>query len=357
MRHKDYNVYVVQKKDGTVHLHTFSSKDFVQPTINALSYQMLLKSSNREPIEMTCIVMGDAELKKMLRKTKGRIVRGKALRQSNPRNSKVKDALAAEATRHDKFEVFAKAYWDACARGLYWVATDEKRFYIGEHERELIAAGRFEVFCSPALALAGKNDKKKYVAEMDVTRLPGSSLQVIRGAQGSRIRITGSAGSVKVTRVLEAAKARRAWKWQLSILPSSKEELRKVWTTAWTKRRRQDEIRRVRKRKEDEREQKRAATKREKEAAANERMRKEREKLIRRKKARRTQEGRAARRRAEAEKTPATAKKTSKKTGTKKASKKATKKTSKKKGRWKRVPMPNPGERILCYINNPECER
>lgn len=339
MRRSDYNVYVAQKLGDDIHLYTFSSRDFVQPTANALSYQMLLASANRAPIESTHVVMGDAALRKLLRKTKGRIIRGKKFRQSNPRNSKVKDALAIEATRHDKFEAFAKSYWDACARGLYWVATDEKKFYIGQHERAKIDGSGLEVFCSPELALAGKHEKKKYVAELDVTKLPGSSLRVVKGTDGSKIRIVGSAGSVKVTRVLDASRAKNAWKWQLSILPSSKEELRRVWEDAWSRRRREVKMGRIRREKQEERERKRAESKREKEQAAKAREEKERARKTRLAKASREKRGRAARKTAEKREGAA--------------------KTKKKKGKWVRVPAapkPNPGD-VLVYVNNPECER
>ena len=265
-------------------------------------------------------------------------------RKSNPRNSKVKDALNAEATRFKKFEDFARAYWDACARGLYWVATDEKRFYIGQHERRQIETGKFNVSCSPELALSGKNEGKKYVAELDVTRVPGHSIQIKRGTSGAQIKVTGAPGSVKVTRVLEADKALRAFKWQLSILPSSKEELRKIWERAWKKRKEEDARRALRRKKEEEREAKRAKTKREKDEAAAARLARKKEREAERIKAARTAAGRRARKAAEA----------------KKPSKK---KASKKKGSWKRVARaPNPSSpprevarKIPSHINNPGC--
>ena len=271
--------------------------------------------------------------------------RGGRGRRQNPRNSKVKDALAAEATRFRKFEDFARAYWDACARGLYWVATDEKRFYIGDHERKQIAAGKFNVACSPELALSGKNEGRKYVAELDVTRVPGDSIRIKRGTNGAEIKITGSAGSVKVTRVLEADAAMRAFKWQLSILPSSKEGLRKVWERAWERRRKEDARRAVKRKKEKERERKRAASKRAKDEAAAERRARREEREAERRKAARTAEGRRARK---------AAKKTTKKA--------AKKKTAKKKGTWQRVATaPNPSKpseasrKIPSHINNPGC--
>ena len=197
-------------------------------------------------------------------------------RHPNPRPSKVKDALAAEATRFKDFDKFANAYWNACARGLYWYPTDDKRFYIGEHERTLIESGRFNVACSPELALSGKNEKKKYVAELDVTRVPEDAIRMKRGEHGSVIKIVGAPGSVKVARVLDTDAAHRAFLWQLSILPSSKEGLRKVWEKAWEKRERSAAIQAIRSQKEQEREEKRASAKREKEKAAVERHKKRR---------------------------------------------------------------------------------
>jgi len=255
----DYNIYVAQERGGSLHLYTFSSKELVQPTASAYQYGLLLAQSAGQK---TSILRGDASLRKFLKKywETGRIVRGK-IRNPNPRNSKVKDALASEATRFRKFDDFARTYWDACARGLYWIAVDEKKFKIDEYERKRISGGSFTVSCSPSLALTGKNEGKKYVAELDVTRVPGGSIRIKRGSTGSEVKITGSAGSVKVNRVLEADKAQRAFKWQLSILPSSKEGLREVWDKAWAKRRREDAKSAVRLRKEKERDKKRAEVK------------------------------------------------------------------------------------------------
>jgi len=287
-------------------------------------------------------------------------------RRANPRNSKVKDALAAEATRFRKFEDFAKAYWDACARGLYWYATDEKRFHIGEPERRQIAAGRFSIACSPELALAGKNEGKKYVAELDVTRVPGDSIRLKRGAQGSEVKVVGSPGSVKVTRVLDADAATRSFQWQLSILPSSKEGLRKVWERAWERRRKQDAVRAAKLKREKEREAKRGKAQQEKDEAAAERLARKKEREAKRRKAARAAEGRQARKAAEAKRgskkvSKKTTKKTTKKTA-KKAAKKAAKKKTAKKGTWKRVARaPNPkspskvARKIPSHINNPGC--
>jgi len=284
-------------------------------------------------------------------------------RQSNPRNSKVKDALAAEATRFTKFEDFAKAYWDACARGLYWYATDEKRFHIGAPERRKIETGKFNIACSPELSLAGKNEGKKYVAELDVTRVPSDSIRLKRGTQGSEVKVVGSPGSVKVTRVLDADAATRSFQWQLSILPSSKEGLRKVWERAWERRRKQDAVRASKLKREKEREAKRAKTQQEKDKAAAERLARKKEREAKRRKAARVAEGRRARKAAEAKRgSKKASKKTTKKAAKKTAKKTAKKKTAKKKGTWKRVPRaPNPkspsrvARKIPSHINNPGC--
>jgi hypothetical protein len=356
-KRKDHNVYVVQEKGGAMYLYTFSSKDLVQPSASAMKYEMILADTGHK----TRILHGDAALRKFLKKWGGSIARGR-VRNQNPRNSKVKDALAAEATRFKKFNEFATAYWEECARGLYWVATDEKRFYIGEHERKQISDGTFTIMCSPALALEGKNEKRKYVAELDVTHLPASAIRIRRGSHGSKINIVGSAGSVKVTRVLDADKAMRAFLWQLSILPSSKEELRLVWESAWRKRKKEDEKAELRRRKEKEREDKRAETKRKKDAEATARLKKKKAKKAAKRKSSEEKAGaeaRASAKRSSKIKTPKkTAKKTTKKTAkktAKKAAKKTTKKTTKK-GKWVRVPPEtNPTKKVPASVNKPTC--
>ena len=355
-RRRDYTVHVAQEDRQGLTLWAFSSKELVQPTASALQYQLLLKSAARGGT--THVFTSDAQLKKFLNRdwSGKKIARGR-IREANPRNSKVKDALAAEATRFTKFEDFARAYWDACSRGLYWIATNEKRFYIGEHERKQISAGKFNISCSPNLALTGKNEGKKYVAELDVTRVPGDAIRIKRGMDGAEIKITGAAGSVKVTRVLEADKATRAFKWQLSILPSSKEELRQVWESAWKERRKEDARRTVRRKKEKEREEKRAEMKSAQDKRAAQRRKKKIEREAKRKKVTREAEGRQARKATE----PKAAKKkeTKKKAPTKKAAKK--KATKKKAGTWKRVPASNPSSpsdvarKIPAHINNPGC--
>ncbi len=306
----------------------------------------------------------------------GRQSRG---RYQNPRNSKVKDALAAEATRFTDFDKFARAYWDACSRGLYWVATDEKRFHIGEHERKQISSDRFSVSCSPTLALAGNNEGKKYVAELDVTRVPGDSIRIKRGTDGAEIKITGSAGSVKVTRVLDADQAMSAFKWQLSILPSSKEELRRFWDAAWVRRRKADVRKGIRTKKEKERGQVRAAAQVERDAARADRRAKKKkrdsaaarakaERAATRKKREREKKEREQARRDKAKaaadlraKKAAESKKPREKRKPAAKKKAAKKKASKKTGTWKRVPAPNPSKpsqaarKIPAHVNNPGC--
>lgn len=306
-------------------------------------------------------------------------------RIQNPRRSKVKEALAAEAIRFSSFDEFARAYWDACARGIYWYPTDEKRFQIEEHERRLIESGRFNIYCSPELAL--KNKSKKYVAELDVTRLPADSIRMKRSSDGSEIKIVSAPGSVKVTRVLDADAATRSFQWQLSILPSSKEGLRLVWEKAWDRRRKESEKRSIKLKKEKEREERRAEAKREREqayalrqaqrklaaakevkaeraekgrqareeaqrreraekesAAASKRVQREREKLEKikaksaREKARLEKIKKAEKEKARIKKEKAQADKTEqKKTRTEKVDRP---KSPKKKGTWKRVPTP-----------------
>jgi len=263
---KPYTVYLVQDKPRGLILYSFKSDELICPSASASEYAWLLGESALKS-SGTHIFTSDTKLKKFLRSSNKRILRGRP-RYPNPRNSKVKDALAEEATNYTNFNEFANAYWNSCSRGLYWYATNERRFHIGLPEEKKIDKGTFTVACSPELALKGKNEGKKFVAELDVTRLPKGSIVVKRGSAGSQIKIVGSAGSIKIGRVLEASKAKRAFKWQLSILPSSKEGLRQIWEKAWAKRKRDAKKEEIRREKKAERELKRAEARAKEEAAA-----------------------------------------------------------------------------------------
>ncbi len=370
-REKPYTVYLVQEKPRGLVLYSFSSRELISPSASASQYSWLLGESALEK-SATHIFTSDAKLTKFLRSHPGRITRGRP-RHPNPRNSKVKDALAAEATRYKDFNEFSSAYWNACSRGLYWIATNEKRFHIGLEERKRIKNGTFFVACSPSLALSGKNEGKKFVAELDVTRLPKGSIKVKRGSGGSEIKIVDSAGAIKVTRVLEGVKAKRSFKWQLSILPSSKDELRAIWEKAWDKRHKDAEKKRIRKEKMLERELKRAETRVKEDAKAVGRAQKkvrrkaaeakrERERKSRKAKATKKRVKRvAATREATAAVKAAAKKKSTKKKPTKKkptAKKKASKKKVSKKApkgtKWVRMKNPSKGtRRVRSYVNNP----
>ena len=364
---KPYHVYVVTDDGPRMKLCTFSSGEYVQPHASAFGHTMAeMQEGGQGDV---WILSGDSDLKKFLRKRPNvRIVRSQA-RKSNPRNSKVKDALAAEAIQHKKFEDFSNMYWDACARGLYWYATDEKRFNIGLAENKLIKQGRFYVHCSPTLALRGKNDKKKFVAELDLTKLNAKHIHIKRGSDGAEIGVTGGADFIKVSRVLDADKAKRAFKWQLSILPSSKEELRLFWKNAWDKHKKNIARIAVQQRKKAEREAARELRLAQKEREAEEReiakveaaKKKAKRGRIARGRAEQKIKGTKARARAErraAEETRATgkapakkaAKKATKKTA-KKAAKKTAKKTAKKKKVVRRTRVPGPG--VTGVTTNP----
>jgi len=392
-KEKLYTVYLVQDRPRGLVLYSFCSKDLISPSASASEYAWLLGESALEEAG-THIFTSDTKLKRFLAKRPGRIIRGRP-RYPNPRNSKVKDALAAEATRYKDFNEFSSAYWNSCSRGLYWIATNEKRFHIGLEERKRIKSGTFFVACSPTLALAGKNEGKKFVAEIDVTRLPKGAVVAKRGSGGSEIKIVDSAGAVKVTRVLESVKAKHSFKWQLSILPSSKDELRAIWEKAWDKRRKDAEKKRIRKEKMLERELKRAEARTKEEAQAVDRAAKKLERktaAAKRERERKSRKARSTKQRvkrvAETRKaTAATAssvrKATSKKkspkkkaTSKKKSSKKkatSKKKSSKKKAtskkksskkkvskkapkgtKWVRMKNPSKGTRqVRSHVNNP----
>lgn len=376
-REKPYTVYLVQEKPRGLVLYSFCSRDLISPSASASQYSWLLGESALEE-SGTHIFTSDVKLRRFLSRRPGRITRGRP-RYPNPRNSKVKDALASEATRYKDFNEFSSAYWNSCSRGLYWIATNEKRFHIGLEERRRIKQGTFFVACSPALALSGKNEGKKYVAELDVTRLPNGSIKVKRGTGGAEIKIVDSAGSIKVTRVLEGANAKRSFKWQLSILPSSKDELRCIWDKAWDRRRKDAEKKRVRKEKQLERELRRAEARAKEDEVSIARAEKkikrksaeakrERERKSRAARSTKKRVSRVAASKKDTKKRVSTAKsavaaskkKSSKKKSTKKAAskKKATKKKSAKKApkgtKWVRMKNPSKGTRqVRSHVNNP----
>jgi len=152
----------------------------------------------------------------------------------NPRPSKVKNALAAEAIRYREFDVFATRYWNSCARGIYWIPVDHHNYLIGEREKKQITAGKFFVYCNPIVAESADKDVR-YMAELNVNRLDPGSLHYTKGEDGTKISVKGQPDMIVVQRVIPVDKALRAFKYQLSLLPSSKEELLAFWDMSWEK--------------------------------------------------------------------------------------------------------------------------
>lgn len=186
---------------------------------------------------------------------------------SNPRTSKVKVALAAQALKYDKFNQFAEAYWNQCARGIYWYPTDDPKFDIDASKQKIAKAGRFSVFCNPLLALSGAGKDKKYVAEINVTNVVRSKISVVKGTQSAKIKIKDLQDAY-VMRVLNGSQAIRSWKYQQGLLPSSKDQLRRFWeqsrlaeTRRKEKLRRRDETREARRLRREERLEKKRAEK------------------------------------------------------------------------------------------------
>ena len=171
---------------------------------------------------------------------------------ANPRRSKVKDALSTEALRFKVFGEFASRYWNDCARGIYWVAVSSEDYEFDDRAEKKAKAGKFKVGCNPDFALAGVNENKEFVAELNVNRLSPSQIAVKRGTDGAEIKLL-SLESVEILRVIDADRARRAFKYQQSLLPSSKDQLKSFWVGSW------------------EREQERLQKAREKEARVRER--------------------------------------------------------------------------------------
>lgn len=164
-----------------------------------------------------------------------RPVKKKIGRSANARRSLVKEALAEEALRYRDFENFAKAYWNNCARGIYWYPTDDRNFEIDKDAKDIAKDGDFYVYCTPDLSIKDPSAKdKKYLSELNVNRLKPNDISIVRGSFGAKIKIK-RVEPIEVLRTVTKNKAKKAFNWQRSILPSSKDELYEVWDKAWKK--------------------------------------------------------------------------------------------------------------------------
>ncbi len=100
------------------------------------------------------------------------------------------------------------------------------------------------------------------MAELNVNNLEPGSLQYVKGEDGTKIKVRAQADQIVVQRVIPVDKALRAFKYQLSLLPSSKDELLAFWDMAWEK----EETRKKKEAEKAERARKREERKREREA-------------------------------------------------------------------------------------------
>ncbi len=372
-KNPEYVVYVVEKGPKALYVKSFRSRDFIAPYRAAKEFRLGVLGRRGKLAQID--VVDEKLLGKLMRKT-GLRVRPMSMtgRKQNPRNSLVKDALAAEAVSYKTFEEFSRAYWDDCARGIYWFASNEKSFEVGPLERRLVKEGKFFVSCNPDLALSGPRGKgKKYVVELDVTKLGSADFRVKRGTSGTEIRIVGGIERVKPMRIMDAAQAKRSWRWQKGLLPPSKDELFKFWQKAWEKEEKNREkeeakrestrermARRAQRLKEEEREvRKQEVKERVKEKAARiKKSEKEREK--REQKAAREEAQREARQKKEE-----AARRREERAVKKAPKKRAKKKAAKKRGKWVRekpkakkkttaLARTNPGmSKASSRVNNP----
>lgn len=173
----------------------------------------------------------------------------------NPRPSVAKVALATLANRIDDFEEFADQYWNECARGVYYVPVNEEDFSFSKKEYDLAEAGKFYAACSPELALKLRraDANAPYIAEIRTVDVPHEYIRPVKkGVKGAVAidRLT----QVEILRVMSRDKAMRAWRWQNSVLPSSKSSLLEFWEKAREKegarrrkKRQKEEVKRARK--------------------------------------------------------------------------------------------------------------
>jgi len=226
---KDYAVYLTVERPRAIEVHAFHSADLATPAAAAYAHGLEIQAKHPE---LRIQILDGKQLAACLRKAGKGIKPGRQAsgRVANPRRSVLKDALAVELLQYKTFDDFARAYWENCARGIYWYPTNDRKFAIGAAEKKLCEEGKFFVGCNPELALKGPRGKgKKYVAELKVTALGTKDYRVKRGSGGAEIKIVRNLNRVKVLRVLSAEKAARSLIWQQSILPSSKDELRKFY--------------------------------------------------------------------------------------------------------------------------------
>lgn len=327
---KPWTMYLIYEEPNRIILHSFNSIEHASPGMAAYERMLSLKAKGKdgdgwEVDDERIKILTEKELARRLRKDHRKLVPASRRRVSNPRRSLVKEALQAEAVSFKKFEDFSTAYWNSCSRGIYWFATNDRNFVIGDPERKMVAAGKFFVSCNPELALAGKNEGKKYVAELNVNLLDADDFTVKRGSASTSIKIKDNLRRVRVMRTMPAKNAKRAFKYQQGILPSSKEQLRKFWECSWEKHeakklkarakaekvREREEAREKRLAREEKRAKERRETRKKK---AAEDAKKERVKRARKAKTKRDTEAReakkAAKKKAKAKKNPGKTKRT-----------------------------------------------
>jgi len=176
--------------------------------------------------------------------------------EQNPRRSKVKDALAAEALRYPNFKDFAERYWNDCARGIYWYGTNDPTFRFGQYERRQAAKKKFVLHCGPEEAT---KDGEKYAVEMNVNGLRLGVMNIKRTEAGAQVRVMRGLDAIRIMRIMPRDKAMRAYRYALGLLPSSKTELYKFWKTAWQKQKAKEEKQAKAAKRKAEREAKRTA--------------------------------------------------------------------------------------------------
>jgi hypothetical protein len=225
---------------------------------SAFMRQLEIEESGKE-----CLILSEADIEVFKKATGKRIPKSRKKKgpSKNPRPSKVKNALSAEAIRYKDFEEFATRYWNSCARGIYWMPVDHHNFSIGDRERNLVRDGKFFMYCNPIVASEADLDVR-YMAELNVNAMDPGSLQYVKGEDGTKIKVRSQADRIIVQRVIPVDKALRAFKYQLSLLPSSKDELLAFWDMAWEK----EEARKKKEAEKAERRRRREERKREREA-------------------------------------------------------------------------------------------
>lgn len=193
--------------------------------IGAYSKELELKDSHPSS---KIFVVNSSDTKVFLKKHKGKkvFVNKYGIVIKNPRPSRYKNALKAEALKYNNFYGFADAYWTDCNKGIYWIPLKNKDL---DFESLLKERKNIPALCSPKHA--EDISDYKFFAEVNTNRLPKKAINSSKGSPNKRI--SGEYWpQIEVMRILSKRAALKAWNWQSFVLPNSIDDLYIIWKKA-----------------------------------------------------------------------------------------------------------------------------